>query len=628
MLQHIRALLHGSIAVLILSAPALATDYYIDFAGGDDAADGQSPDAAWKHAPGDANATGKPAEAQLQPGDTLIFKGGVAYIGSIVVKASGEDGKPITLDGNTAGKFGQGRATLDGGRIIDNWQRVESQEQALGAEPWRQLFYADVDVDISSNANPTGFVLHRQVPRDKAAPWQRVILIDGDRRLLPIAQMPKPSDAFYPDIPGDFYQSPNKIESHGNGSAIVDEKNLTADDADHYEDMFVGVRGGNNHVYFGKVSGYDPQANRLVMPKFVHRIYDQTQYAFYNSPRLITQPGEWAIVPLDGGKARVFLLPDRLKDGQPDNVGYPDFATGVSIEDGASHIAVKGFLIQRYSGGAGGVSVARSGGRSKGIHIADNEIRFVAGHAGIGLNYCDDIVVERNHIHHCPGWTTAIFNNRINDFVVRDNRLVKNSGSGIRHYEAKRGKLIDNVILDHFGMHSSAINVYEGCEDMLIEGNYIQNVATINRNARNITFRNNVIDGMGRAAVTMAMWGSGRTGGRDLENIHFINNTFVRTNHSAGWSAGIFGQSSGSAPKGLVIRNNILDRIGGRLPGTIEDNIFTRQVDEKYRGQNGRVIMDDNDLYRNARKGDFRRRPGGLMMEAGADVAPPKFDTD
>ena len=42
------------------------------------------------------------------------IKGGVAYHGSLVFKVSGQDGKPIVLDGNTAGTFGEGRATLTG----------------------------------------------------------------------------------------------------------------------------------------------------------------------------------------------------------------------------------------------------------------------------------------------------------------------------------------------------------------------------------------------------------------------------------------------------------------------------------------------------------------------------------
>src|SRR5690606_647449 len=92
---------------LSLGQNALGATYYIDFAGGDNAADGGSPEAAWKHAPGDGNATDKPAEFIPEAGDTLFFKGGVAYRGTIRVQASGAPGKPIRYDGNSDNTFGE-----------------------------------------------------------------------------------------------------------------------------------------------------------------------------------------------------------------------------------------------------------------------------------------------------------------------------------------------------------------------------------------------------------------------------------------------------------------------------------------------------------------------------------------
>ncbi|MEX2381233.1 MAG: right-handed parallel beta-helix repeat-containing protein [Opitutales bacterium] len=471
-------------------------------------ADGQSPESSWKYAPGDQNATGNPAEAALAPGDTIIFKGGVAYHGALRLVESGTSQEPITLDGNTEGTFGEGRAVLDGGRLIEGWQRVESSEAVQGNLHWEDLFYADLDVDLSSNFEYGEFVLHRKAPRDRQAPWQRIILYDGEEGLLPIGE----------------------------------------------------------------------------------------------------------------GRSRVYLLPERMEDGQPANVGFPVFNTGITIDDGSSHLEIRGFLIQRYSGGAGGILVSRSSTRSRDIVIADTEIRFVSGHAGIDLNYCDEIIVENAYIHHNPGWTTGIFLNRVNDFAVRNSRLDKNSGSGIRHYECKDGELVGNAILDHFGMHASAINVYEGCENILLERNYVQNTATINRNARNIVFRNNVIDGLGRTAVTLAIWQSGSVGGREVIDIAFENNTFVRVNRGVGWSTGIFGQSGASTPRGLVVRNNILDRVSGELSGEFENNVYLREPAGPLMSESNRVIADLDELFVDPDNGDFRRRPGGLAMNAGADI--------
>lgn len=606
---------------------ALATTYYIDFGNGDDTADGRAPARAWKHAPGDENAAGEPKALTLAPGDTLLFKGGVTYHGAIKINASGAPANRITLDGNTAGSFGDGPAILDGGRVIDNWRRCESPDLAGGNPRWKDIFYADIELDLSPNFNHGEVVLHRQEKPDKAAPWQRVILYDGDRRLLPIAQYPKPSDPFFPDKPQDFLESPNRLAVHKgeNRSTLTDETNLTQKDPNHYDGMFLGVHGGNSHVYFARITRFDPDANKLHLPEFKATTYETTRYAFYNSVRLIEEPGEWAVEPLAGGKSRFYLLGDRLLDGKPDNIGFPELRTGITLDGGASHIAIRGFLIQRYSGGGGAVAVSRSEPRAKDIIVADCEIRFISGHAGIGPHFADQIEIENCYIHHCPSWTTGIFLNRINNYVVRNCRLDKNSGSGIRHYESKQGRIVGNAILNHYGMHSSTINVYEGCADLVIEGNYLHNVIAINRNAENIIIRNNVVDSQGRNATNVAMWTSGVVGGRDIKNIVFENNTLVNTNQEAAWSTSVFVQTGrdASLPTGLVIRDNILDRLQHPAPGTIEGNIFMRETEQPVAGSGGMGVSDPATLFRDPSNGDYRRRPDGPLPEAGADIPPP-----
>jgi len=65
------------------------------------------------------------------------------------------------------------------------------------------------------------------------------------------------------------------------------------------------------------------------------------------------------------------------------------------------------------------------------------------------LNHCDDIVVRDCRIHHNPGWTVDIFLSRVNRYELSDNRLVKNVGSGIRHYECTRGRIVDPDARDY-----------------------------------------------------------------------------------------------------------------------------------------------------------------------------------
>ena len=89
-----------------------AGTYFVDFAGGSDSNNGLSATTAWKHCPGDTNSAGVPKGIALAAGDSVVFKGGVAYVGDIAVKSSGAGGSPITYDG-TGSNWGSGRALID-----------------------------------------------------------------------------------------------------------------------------------------------------------------------------------------------------------------------------------------------------------------------------------------------------------------------------------------------------------------------------------------------------------------------------------------------------------------------------------------------------------------------------------
>jgi hypothetical protein len=96
------------------SAAINSPRYYVDFQAGSDANTGTAPASAFMHCPGDPNATGVAAVTTLGPGDGVVFKGGVAYNGTVVVAWSGNATSPISYDGNSAGSFGTGLAIIDG----------------------------------------------------------------------------------------------------------------------------------------------------------------------------------------------------------------------------------------------------------------------------------------------------------------------------------------------------------------------------------------------------------------------------------------------------------------------------------------------------------------------------------
>jgi hypothetical protein len=113
-----------TILVMLMCMAACAADlgaaeYYVDYAAGLDANDGNSPTTPWKHCAGDPAATDVPATAVLSAGDTVHFKGGVTYVftGATGIRL-GWDGRPdapIIYDGNVFASWGEGRA-----RFTDN----------------------------------------------------------------------------------------------------------------------------------------------------------------------------------------------------------------------------------------------------------------------------------------------------------------------------------------------------------------------------------------------------------------------------------------------------------------------------------------------------------------------------
>mgnify|MGYP005840015307 CR=1 FL=1 len=172
-------------------AMARAAVYYVDFDSGADTHAGTTPDAPFQRAPGDPRAEANAAAVKLAPGDTVVLKGGVVYRGRINVTASGEEGRPITIDGNSAGAYGKGPAILDGSRSLTGWQRCASAAEARGNPNWREIFYADIPGPVN---------------------WQNVNLTTTEE-MLSVAQQPKPSDPFFYNRIADFYLSNIRIGS-------------------------------------------------------------------------------------------------------------------------------------------------------------------------------------------------------------------------------------------------------------------------------------------------------------------------------------------------------------------------------------------------------------------------------
>ena len=87
--------------IFLINTHLYAEIYYIDFESGNDSNNGESVQLPWKHAPGDPQAVSIPLGTILNPGDQILFKGGVLYRGSLKMEYSGEEGLPIVYNGNS-----------------------------------------------------------------------------------------------------------------------------------------------------------------------------------------------------------------------------------------------------------------------------------------------------------------------------------------------------------------------------------------------------------------------------------------------------------------------------------------------------------------------------------------------
>jgi len=77
--------------LLVMSAAALGTDYYVDNVDGNDANSGTSPEQAWASL-GPVNST------TFSAGDRIFFKAGTGYTGRLYPQGSGTEGSPIVID--------------------------------------------------------------------------------------------------------------------------------------------------------------------------------------------------------------------------------------------------------------------------------------------------------------------------------------------------------------------------------------------------------------------------------------------------------------------------------------------------------------------------------------------------
>jgi len=281
------------LVLLGLAKNSSAATYYVDFDSGNDSNSGTSQSAPWKHAPGDPNATGAPADRgyyhnPLQPGDNILLKGGVVYRGTITIDGrwtNGAPANPITFKGDG---WGTGKAILDGSdRIPNNFTRCPSASDCDGNPNWQNIYYQDF-------------------------PGKNYTYDQGfyeDENFLWYAQDPNPADPFiYDSINYLRVIRQNDPSIKYTRTSVTDPRYFTQADSNYWNGAYVIAWRVPNVTVIRRITGYDPASHTIYNEDVGGDLYTDrdSYYSVLNHVTLIDTPGE---VSYDEARQRLYVWP-------------------------------------------------------------------------------------------------------------------------------------------------------------------------------------------------------------------------------------------------------------------------------------------------------------------------------
>ncbi len=582
----------------VFAAPVAAVDYYVDFDGGSNSADGRSPQTAFKHCPGDASATGIAATTVLAAGDRVVFKGGVNYRSTVTCKWSGSDAQPIVYDGNTSGDFGNGRAIIDGSERLTGWQPCASADEAGGNSNWQHIYRTRIPAGVSILA---------------------ANLYDGEQMLW-AAQDPNPGDPFHYDSLSSFRPVSHTAVTR---TTLTDATYFTQSDPADWNGSVLLLWGLPNVVRALPVTQYDPAAHTVTFADTgQNSLYDDrtVYYAMINHLRLLDTPGEFVIgsqVDQDGMR-QIWLWPLAGETAVAERpITYSVRRKGIEL-NGKSHLIIQGFQIEKHTSGKGeygaGIAVRTTTGGS-GIVIRDNLLtrnRSLEKQGVIRMyGGCSNITIEDNIIENNPVNAGSIVT--FDDSIYRNNRLARNGGTAIDFYGCRRSQMVGNVVTNHKGVHANGLTLYLGCEDVLVAYNSVYDgyCALTIQDSRNLTIAYNILH-TSLDTYTIGDWGR-------CDGLFYYNNVMVNSYRKAVFQA--------SSTVNTILRNNIVD---GSLMGSgphISHNIYTSlgwNQNATYGwtpGEGDQIISDKSLIFVDHQQRDFRLIATSPAIDAGIAIA-------
>ncbi|ODT87853.1 right-handed parallel beta-helix repeat-containing protein [Phenylobacterium sp. SCN 70-31] len=468
---------------------AEASTFHIDFDKGRDEHDGLTPATAWKHAPGDPNASGQPARTRLRPGDTVLFSADVRYRGSIVVKDSGRPGQPITFRGATPRS-----AVIDGSELVEA-APCRNAEECGSATNWRSL------VRVTMNK-----------------PTDETLALFGSQGPLRPAQEPDPSEDFYRNETDDLLPADGKAMSEGRVELPAE---VAAGLKDGRARLALWVK-PNRVVYRpiirleGATAHFDPQGLQFYTDR-------PTKAGVIDHSSLLDSPGEYALIA-DGQTA--VILPQTANETVAVGTGRGGFRI-----DGASHIVIRDLAFENMSDAGrlapSGVAIFTAKGASSDITIQNNVFRnfvMTRGQGPVIQREVTGLSIVSNT------FDTIVLGSGMRltgtDIRISDNDFRRLGRTGIMLIGTSKVTVEGNRMDDIRGVHGNGISVYLDNRDIRIIRNTILNAkqpATFHgdRGERSepnsILFANNLFIATPDALGALISWGA-KTRGVTIRN--------------------------------------------------------------------------------------------------------------
>ena len=591
------------IAMLSIVDAAEAAIFYVDFASGDDANNGSSPDQAWKRSPGDSEATGIAASTVLQPGDIVRFKGGIKYRGMIIIRSSGTEDNPIIFQGDTWPGLEGTKAIIDGSEPLpDNWQRCTSADDVNGNPNWENIYYQDYSEDISP------FTVFFQ-----------------DEQPLYLTQFPHISDPFWSDRYGEYLPV-----THENitTTSIRDPSFFTLPDADSYDGAYVMIWVNPNIIATRAIASFDPGSHTIFFdePLADVNLYPDGRNQYYSIVNHLSYLDRAGKVVIDEARQRFYLWPENQLNGS--EISYGARADGIRT-DGQSHLLIESFHIRRTYADRFAHAIwnyRTSGEPSRDITIRNNEITWIKTRDGrqgaIHISNVDGLLIENNHIHHCPR-NSGILSGSTNVLVL-SNIIHKVGYKGVWFMNVNHGQIIDNKFSECDGTHGNPISVFTTSKCLVARN--VMSVAsgealTFEVNEDFVVHNNlvlaSIVDGNDTGTFVL------RENGNRGSGYHVItNNTILhsRTNFALGIS-----DLPNDSDK-LFIHNNIADGGGNFMDNVISHNIYTGlswRQHQRYGWElsTGELVEENlNNIFINFLTGNYRLTSQSPARRAGIDI--------